>query len=66
MLLTHFSQRYPKIPNHLVVGKQKDDVEDQVVLLAFDQMHVQLGDFKKAELFLPALRLLLDDEPEED
>lgn len=65
VLLTHFSQRYPKIAN---ASKDSDDntVEDQVVLMAFDQMCVKLGDFKKAELFLPALRKLYEDEGGED
>lgn len=60
VLLTHFSQRYPKIPNKLDLGSAEDGVKDQVALLAFDQMCVKLGDFKRAELFLPALRELLD------
>ncbi|CAN8097590.1 unnamed protein product [Discula destructiva] len=73
VLLTHFSQRYPRIPNRLVVedegegegeGEGKGKVKDQVVLLAFDQTCVRLGDFKKAELFLPALREMLDRQPE--
>ncbi|KAI3398444.1 hypothetical protein diail_9125 [Diaporthe ilicicola] len=66
VLLTHFSQRYPKIANSSTGGTGAP-VEDQVVLMAFDQMRVKLGDFKKAELFLPALRKLYeqgeDDEP---
>lgn len=60
VLLTHFSQRYPKIPNKLDLGGGIEGVKDQVALLAFDQMSVRLGDFKRAELFLPALRQLLD------
>ncbi|KAJ4420978.1 hypothetical protein N0V82_004020 [Gnomoniopsis sp. IMI 355080] len=60
VLLTHFSQRYPKIPNKLDLGGGEDGVKDQVALLAFDHMCVKLGDFKRAELFLPALRELLD------
>lgn len=65
VLLTHFSQRYPKIANEL----SKDaghGVKDQVILMAFDQMHVKLGDFKKAELFMPALRELLGSAGDED
>lgn len=63
VLLTHFSQRYPKIPTRLGKGggTGEEGVKDQVTLLAFDQMCVKLGDFKRAELFLPALRQLLDD-----
>ncbi|KAH8783277.1 hypothetical protein F5883DRAFT_403463 [Diaporthe sp. PMI_573] len=66
VLLTHFSQRYPKIAN-TSTGGDGAPVKDQVVLMAFDQMCVKLGDFKKAALFLPALRKLYeeaaDDEP---
>lgn len=66
VLLTHFSQRYPKIAN-TSEGGEGAPVKDQVVLMAFDQMCVKLGDFKKAALFLPALRKLYeeagDDEP---
>lgn len=65
VMLTHFSQRYPKIANELSTSAG-GDVKDQVVLMAFDQMHVKLGDFKKAALFLPALRKLLDFEGEAD
>ncbi|KAK0622837.1 hypothetical protein B0T14DRAFT_427746 [Immersiella caudata] len=54
ILLTHFSQRYPKFPNV--------EETDQTVLFAFDLMSVKLHEFKKAELFLPALRLLFKDE----
>lgn len=66
VLLTHFSQRYPKIPNKLDLGAGKDGVKDQVALLAFDQMCVKLGDFKRAALFLPALRQMLDYSEEQD
>jgi len=64
ILLTHFSQRYPKFPNV--------EETDQTVLFAFDLMTVKLHEFRKAELFIPALRLLFvnenvakDDGPEE-
>ncbi|KAL1874317.1 hypothetical protein Daus18300_003681 [Diaporthe australafricana] len=59
VLLTHFSQRYPKIANSSA-GVKGAPVKDQVVLMAFDHMRVRLGDFKKAELFLPALRKLYE------
>lgn len=59
VVLTHFSQRYPKIANEIVTGAG-GQVKDQVVLMAFDQMHVKLGDFRKAKLFLPTFRKMLD------
>ena len=68
VLLTHFSQRYPKLPaveeGALLNDKEKGDVE---VLFAFDMMRVRLGEFKQAKMFLPALRGLLQDwEAEEE
>ncbi|KAL2147594.1 hypothetical protein VTI28DRAFT_8048 [Corynascus sepedonium] len=67
ILLTHFSQRYPKLPvvdeealsrNSASDGTGKrQDVE---VLFAFDMMRVRLGEFKQAKQFLPALRELLN------
>lgn len=60
VMLTHFSQRYPKIANEMILSGGEGQVKDQVVLMAFDQMHVKLGDFRKAELFLPAIRNMLD------
>ncbi|KAK3295463.1 uncharacterized protein B0H64DRAFT_395327 [Chaetomium fimeti] len=60
ILLTHFSQRYPKLPvvdeRALKTDGGRRDVE---VLFAFDMMRVKLGEFKQAGLFLPALRELL-------
>lgn len=68
VLLTHFSQRYPKIANayaHKSSGQEA--VTDQAIMVGFDLMCVKLGDFRKAALFLPALRKLYenaeDDEP---
>lgn len=65
VLLTHFSQRYPKIAN-TSTGGNGCPVKDQVVLMAFDQMCVKLGDFKKARLFLPALRKLYMEAPDDE
>ncbi|KAK2066604.1 hypothetical protein P8C59_000408 [Phyllachora maydis] len=65
VVLTHFSQRYPKTA---VFSEQAQKMVDEgpgmVVLFAFDGMRVRLGDFAKAQLFLPALRKLY--EPDED
>lgn len=68
VLLTHFSQRYPKIANasSSSEGGGVGGVKDQVVLMAFDQMCIKLGDFKKAELFLPALRKLYEEGGEDE
>jgi ribonuclease Z len=56
ILLTHFSQRYQKIP---VMDNR--DGQDQVALVAFDYMRVKLGDFAKVEAFKPALMKLYED-----
>jgi ribonuclease Z len=58
ILLTHFSQRYQKIP-------VMDSKSDQVAIVAFDYMRCLLGDFAKLAHFRPAL-LKLYEEKEED
>ncbi|KAF4981353.1 hypothetical protein FZEAL_2838 [Fusarium zealandicum] len=54
-LLTHFSQRYVKSDSL----KRADAGEAGEVLMAFDQMRVKLGDFKKAAAFQPAIAQML-------
>ncbi|KAK2041440.1 metallo-beta-lactamase superfamily protein [Colletotrichum somersetense] len=54
VLLTHFSQRYAKLP--LIEKRTTPTGEDQAVLMAFDQMRVKLGEFRQAQAFLPAIR----------
>ncbi|OTB07961.1 hypothetical protein M426DRAFT_52689 [Hypoxylon sp. CI-4A] len=70
ILLTHFSQRYQKVPimeeNFELPGRDDKDEEggkpkDEVILVAFDYMRVRLGDFRKAQAFLPALQKLFED-----
>ncbi|KAK4161845.1 hypothetical protein QBC43DRAFT_216568 [Cladorrhinum sp. PSN259] len=65
ILLTHFSQRYPKLPA-LPTGEdgtiEGEPIVDQAVVFAFDHMRVKLGEFKQAEVYIPALRKLLTDE----
>ncbi|KAI0131590.1 hypothetical protein F4776DRAFT_626840 [Hypoxylon sp. NC0597] len=72
ILLTHFSQRYQKVPIMEENLEIRDDVEgdkkaelDEVILVAFDYMRVRLGDFRKAQAFLPALQKLLEDVQDE-
>jgi ribonuclease Z len=60
ILLTHFSQRYQKIPVMENVGG-----EDQVAIVAFDYMRVKISDFAKVEHFRPALLELYKDREEE-
>jgi ribonuclease Z len=60
VLLTHFSQRYPKLPE---VGNVGDDKEGGApVVFAFDFMRVKLGEFRAAREFLGALQRLYNDE----
>lgn len=49
ILLTHFSQRYQKIP---VMEKEG---RDQVAIVAFDYMRCKIEDFAKVDAFRPAL-----------
>ncbi|KAK3905087.1 hypothetical protein C8A05DRAFT_31083 [Staphylotrichum tortipilum] len=64
ILLTHFSQRYPKLPvvseETLRRGREGGREKDVEVLFAFDMMRVKLGEFKQAKAFLPAIRSLLE------
>jgi ribonuclease Z len=56
ILLTHFSQRYQKIP----VMDAED--KDQIAIVAFDYMRVKIEDFAKVEKFKPALMKLYERE----
>jgi ribonuclease Z len=56
VLLTHFSQRYPKISMTKALG----DDNDMAVVAAVDQMSIKLGDFRKAQLFMPAMQRMLE------
>ncbi|KAF3022509.1 hypothetical protein E8E14_011596 [Neopestalotiopsis sp. 37M] len=73
IMLTHFSQRYQKIPSldetmEIKVDGEVDGREkaklDEVILVAFDYMRVKLGEFRKAQAFLPSIQRLLDDAEE--
>jgi ribonuclease Z len=59
ILLTHFSQRYQKIP-----VMDSEGGKDQVAIVAFDYMKVKLGDFAKVDAFKPALMKLYEEENE--
>jgi ribonuclease Z len=56
IVLTHFSQRYQKIP-----VMQNNEGKDQVAIVAFDYMRVKVGDIAKVEAFKPALMKLYED-----
>ncbi|KAK7751757.1 hypothetical protein SLS62_006242 [Diatrype stigma] len=82
ILLTHFSQRYQKVPTfddenfgevveesepeseaEAEAGKKivKKTKRDEVVLVSFDYMRVRIGEFRKAQAFLPAVQKLFED-----
>ncbi|KAM7219896.1 hypothetical protein V8F06_004751 [Rhypophila decipiens] len=66
LLLTHFSQRYPKIQNPNVQESDRETESGPVTVFAFDQMRVRLGDFQYAAEYLPAIRALLNFAHEEE
>lgn len=57
-ILTHFSQRYPKVP---VINEHFQDH----VSIAFDLMSVRLTDLPRLPALVPAFKDLFDDESEE-
>lgn len=59
ILLTHFSQRYQKIP-----VMDSHGGKDQVAIVAFDYMKVKLEDFAKLDVYKPALMKLYENENE--
>ncbi|KAI1769974.1 beta-lactamase-like protein [Hypoxylon cercidicola] len=68
ILLTHFSQRYQKVPlveENLEIRPGAED-GDEVILVAFDYMRVKLGDFRKAQAFLPTLQKLFQNAEDDE
>lgn len=57
ILLTHFSQRYQKLP-----VMDSEGGKEQVAIVAFDYMRCKIGDFAKLEAFKPALMELYKEE----
>lgn len=56
-LLTHFSQRYPKVPIFTDANAS--------VGVAFDLMQVRVGELEKLPIFVKALKVLYNDEDKE-
>lgn len=63
LMLTHFSQRYPKLP---VIAAEGHGGQKMKVALAFDMMRMKVGEFGRFEKFIPALRELYKDEGDEE
>ncbi|KAG4306109.1 hypothetical protein PORY_000097 [Pneumocystis oryctolagi] len=57
-LLTHFSQRYPKIPNFIM----NNNGNENKLGIAFDGMEVKFSDFWKLPYYSNALKVLYADE----
>jgi len=62
VLLTHFSARYPKIPLGVAEYANKELANGLEVGVAFDHLHMPLGQFWKMRHFLPALEALFKDD----
>ncbi|KAG0283284.1 hypothetical protein BGZ96_012348 [Linnemannia gamsii] len=58
-LLTHFSQRYPKIPRF------DSDDKSTIIGICFDLMSVKFGEIEHLAKFLPALELLYSPQSDE-
>ena len=63
LMLTHFSQRYPKLP---VISQEGHGKQKMKVALGFDMMRMKVGEIWRFEKFIPALRELYKDEGEEE
>ena len=61
-ILTHFSQRYAKLPR---IQLNEEDTSLQNVAIAFDNMQVTLEDLKHFHLMYPAMRSLFAEHAEE-
>jgi len=53
ILLTHFSQRYPKVPSF-----DEKAYGNLNIGVAFDMMRMNLDNFEKLKYFSPALQML--------
>lgn len=62
VLLTHFSQRYPRLPE--IANAEGKGEGGAPVLFAFDFMRVRLGEFRRGREFLPALQRLYNEREE--
>jgi len=60
IILTYFSQRYPKLPILSAVEENRPEV-----LIALDLCRVRLGDVKRFGVFIPALKELYEEADEE-
>lgn len=62
-LLTHFSQRYAKIPKWRHIPPEK--LHSMNIATAFDSMRLELSDFGKIKHYLPAIELLVGNDADD-
>ena len=62
-LLTHFSARYPTMPQSML-AKRKDG--DPFVALAFDHANIRIGDMQKMHAYTAAIEQNFADLEEDD
>ncbi len=56
VLLTHFSSRYPTMPQYLASSPKGDGIEHQpTIALAMDLACIRLGDLWKMAMYFPAI-----------
>ena len=66
VVLTHFSQRYPKLPVINGGGEEGEKGGGMEVALAFDGMRMRVGEIGRFRNFVPALRELYEERDEEE
>lgn len=68
ILLTHFSQRYPKVPPPSAPRESGllANEKEPVIALAFDHASIRIGSMWKMARYLPAIQQCYDDDGEWD
>jgi ribonuclease Z len=66
LILTHFSQRYPKIPRLNMDGRDENSLKGIPIAIAFDFMRLRSNSLALASKMTPALRLLYPDDAQTD
>jgi ribonuclease Z len=67
ILLTHFSQRYPKMPQSQASSGVDPAAPDPIIALAFDHLSIPIGSLWKMSKYTEAIqRCFLDGEEDHD
>lgn len=64
LVLTHFSQRYPKIPSFNLDGRDENTLRDLTITIAFDFMRLRRDCMHLSSKLTPALKLLYPNDAE--